>query len=181
MKKGVKIFLLFITVFIIFAIIFSIIILSYYNKYYKNYNYVQTNKRESSIIKMADNTYLDSYISKKKNTLVIFWASWCPSCKMESEALNNFILKQPNIPVIIVSHDKDYETLNNYLNINNYNWFVILDSEKTIREHIAPNTSGIPCAYLINTNGNIINYYKATFTEDMFLKFYNLENLDNIE
>lgn len=130
-------------------------------------------------INMVDNTFLKKYINKYGNTLVVFWSSLCSHCENEAEALNNFIISNKESQnIIVVSHDKDYSQLENYLREHNYNWNIILDSEKTIREHIDPGKTGIPASYLLDKNGNIINYYKGEMTLNNFNRFVNLESLE---
>ncbi len=130
-------------------------------------------------IHTADDTFLDKYIDKNNNTLVVFWSSLCSHCLNEAEELNNFIVSNnTNLKIIIVSHDYEYSDLEEYLKEHNYNWNVILDTDKTIRNHIDPGASGIPASYLLNKNGEIINYYKGELNFDEFTKFINLENIE---
>ena len=83
------------------------------------------------------------------------------------------MLSNPDIPVIVVSHDKNYDTLSNYIIENNYNWFVIFDTDKKIRNAISKNTSGIPSTYLLNKKGEVIKYKNGFFSKDDFFTFYN--------
>lgn len=134
--------------------------------------YIYFNDRESYIIDNVSNNFLDNYYGREK-TIIVFSASWCKYCVEEQEELNNFITNNPEKKIIIVSHDKSYEELENYLKINNFNWFVIYDKDKTIRNHIDPGSSGIPSSYLLDGQGKIIGYSKGKKTESEFLKFYN--------
>lgn len=134
--------------------------------------YVYLTNRESYIIHNVSNNFLDDYYGNEK-TMIIFSASWCKYCVEEQEQLNSFITNNPDKKIIIVSHDKSYEELENYLKINNFNWFVIYDKDKTIRNHIDPGSSGIPSSYLLDKDGEIIGYSKGKKTESEFLKFYN--------
>ncbi|MEG1363538.1 MAG: TlpA disulfide reductase family protein [Clostridia bacterium] len=141
-------------------------------------DYVYLEDRKSYIIKEADNTFLDKYLSNKK-TMVVFTASWCKYCVEEQEELNTFIKENKDKKIIIVSHDKNYEDLEKYLKDNNFNWFVILDKDKTIREHIDPGSSGIPSTYLLDKKKSIISMHKGTLTKDEFNTFFNEEmNVD---
>ncbi len=176
MKKNTtrKIFLiLFLIIFFVIAII-SFIYLKKTHNFFDNPKYIATSKRKDYIIANVDDTLLKKYVSKKDNTLIIFWASWCSTCIEESEQLNNFMINNPNIPIIIVSHDKNISDLQNYLSINNYNWFVILDTEKSIRESIDNGSKGIPATYLLDNNLNILSKTTDTMTEEEFFNFYNL-------
>jgi len=159
-------------IFIIIAI--SIISLFFvYSKKTNTIEYTKLKYRTNYTIHDANESYLTNYLSKKQNTLVIFFATWCPTCKEESSAINSFISNNVDIPVIVVSHDKNLDDLNNYFTENSYNWFAIFDSQKTIRENLDPGSSGIPCAYLLDPEGNILDYRKDEFTEEKLRDFYN--------
>lgn len=173
MKKNIKNkkLILILTILLLSILIISSFIL--YNQYNLNKNgYIKTKNRETYIIKQFDETYLSKYL-QKENILVIFFSSTCKYCVEEANGLNEFITSNPKIPVIMVSHDKTNEALNNYLSENNFNWFVILDTDKKIRSFIDKDATGIPSNYLINKDGVIVNHYKGPLTKDEFLDFYN--------
>lgn len=136
--------------------------------------YVYLKDRESYIIQNVDDNFLNEYYNNE-NTMVVFTASWCKYCVEEQNELNNFIINNPDKKIVIVSHDKTYEDLENYLKTNNFNWFVIFDKDKTIRQHIDPGSNGIPSTYLLNKNGNIIGFSIGKKNEIEFLQFYNNE------
>jgi len=139
-----------------------------------NSNYVYLQDRKSYIIRTVSEKFLENYYGNEK-TMIVFSASWCKYCVEEQNDLNNFIVNNPETKVIIVSHDDSYESLENYLKTNNFNWFVIFDKEKTIRQHIDPNVNGIPCEYLLDKSGKIIGFSKGAKTEEEFVQFYNNE------
>lgn len=165
---------------VVIPIIFIIFILAGYLFYLKPYiinmktGYIPTKRRNTYTIKNADDILLNNYISKKSNTLIVFWATWCPSCVDESNALNEFINNNPDIPVIVVSHDKTIEKVEQYLKENNFNWFVILDSERKLRTIIDTNTKGIPSTYLLDKDLNVLSKEVTQMSENDFYDFYNL-------
>lgn len=165
--------LLFFIVILIFIIYFGTLFFKE-NKYLFNNKYIHTKKRDTYIIKNVDDTLINSYISKDNNTLIVFWASWCQACIEESAELNNFINNNPDITVLVVSFDKSFSDLENYLSTTNYNWFIILDPNRKIRQSLDTDTKGIPAAYLINSNLDVIAKDISTMNEEQFLKFYNL-------
>lgn len=169
MSKNKKIIL---TLIFITIAISAISLFFIYHKRTNAIEYTRAKYRTSYIIHDASESYLTNYLSKKQNTLVIFFATWCPTCREESDSINSFISNNADIPVIVVSHDKNLDDLNNYFTENSYNWFAIFDSQKTIRENLDPGSSGIPCAYLLDSEGNILDYRKDEFTEEMLLDFY---------
>ncbi len=65
----------------------------------------------SSDLKTLDSRVLDSLIkmSKKKYTLVHFWATWCKPCRKEFPTLIKDVSKLHNADVILVSSDYDSE------------------------------------------------------------------------
>lgn len=174
-----KIFLIiFILLFIIIILAFGIYLCKSYlnnnkNKYMIN-GYVPTSNRNTYILQNVDDSLINNYISKHDNTLIVFWASWCQACVEEANELNNFINNNPNITVIVVSFDKNITDLENYLKNNNYNWFVIFDTERKIRKSLDNDIKGIPATYLINNTLNVISKEITSMDEDGLLKFYNL-------
>ena len=137
----------------------------------KNIDLTTAKSRKNYII--TDDKNLSNYINKDEKTLVIFWATWCSYCLEESNELNEYIKSNPYKSIIIVSHDDNKDDVKNYLEENGYNWFVILDSEKTIRENIDPGSSGIPSSYLLNSDMNILDFHKGKLSIDQFVSFYN--------
>lgn len=130
-------------------------------------------------ISIADDKFLKNYINKNGNTLVVFWSTLCSHCLNEAEDLNKYIeSSKDKQTIIIVSHDTEYSKLEDYLKEHNYNWNVILDSNKTIRNQIDPGKSGIPASYLLDKNENIINFYKGELNFNNFNKFVNQESLE---
>lgn len=125
-------------------------------------------------IQNVSENFLDDYYDEK-DTMVIFFASWCKYCVAEKDELNNFINNNKDKKIILVSHDDSYEALEIFLRDNNLTWTVILDTGKTIRNHIDPGTKGIPCAYLLDSKGKIKGYLKKQMTEQELLQFYNNE------
>lgn len=165
----------------IIIVIFISLLFILFNLFYSNSektniknNYIPTKKRTNYVIINSNDISLNNYISNKSNTLVIFWATWCSSCVEESNNINSFILNNPEIPVIIISHDKNLEKVEKFLKENNFNWFVILDTNRKIRESIDTDTKGIPATYLLNKDLNIISKVITQMSEDDFYNFYNL-------
>ena len=98
MNKKIFIIFIFIILLVTFISFFSI-----YDWYIDNNKYIATSKRNSHIIYTADENILNKYYVKNKNTIVVFLASWCPQCLEEAPELNEFMLSNPDIPVIVVS------------------------------------------------------------------------------
>lgn len=63
------------------------------------------------------------------NTLIIFWASWCPHCKKVLSEIKQIYDKQDKktLEIIAISIDTSKTELTNYLLKGDYNWINICD------------------------------------------------------
>ena len=170
MKKNI-IIIVSIIVILILSLLAVFGILYFKTDIFKTKDLTKTKYRKSFVI--SDNRNLKSYITDNENALVVFWATWCSHCVEEAEELNKFITSNPQKKVIIVSHDYTKEDLEKYLNEKGYNWFVIIDTDKTIREDLDPGSKGIPSSYLVNKDKNILNFHKGKLTLEQFNSFSN--------
>lgn len=170
----------------IFSIIFAMIILSVLVILYQSMGsskintiskYIPTNSRTSYIIKDATEELLKPYYDNK-NILVIAFASWCHNCNDEKDSINTFMKNNPDVEVIMVSHDENKADVEKYLQENDLNWFVIFDSKKTIRYSLDPESTSIPHTFLVDKTGKVLNSHKGTLTLDNLTRFYNGEKID---
>lgn len=179
MQKLAKvIFIISLVISVILIAISVIYILLQYNiiDSFLNNNYVAANKgvrKSSYIINIPDVELLDKYQEKGKDMLIIVMASWCHFCQDESEDLNRFINDNPGKKIIVVSHDDTMEDIEIFLKEHGYNWFVIFDPDMLIRNHIAPGSSGIPAAYLLDSNNNILNEHVGKLDYEGISELYN--------
>ena len=163
---------------IIISTIFILIVIAIFTILYFKTDILKINKditiaknRKSYVI--SEDKNLSNFTNKEDKTLIVFWATWCSYCVDEAQALNEYISFNPYKSIIIVSHDNNKDDLKNYLEENGYNWFVIVDSEKTIRENLEPGSTGIPSSYLLDKDGKIINFHKGKLTTNEFASFFN--------
>lgn len=144
-----------------------------YMKTSGKYLNLKSKNRNEYIINNVDETLLTNYIEKGKYTMVSFWASWCSNCQKESEALNSFMINNKDINFVVVSHDNSVDELNSYLQSHeNYNWFIIYDNKKTIRASIDKDANTIPRTYLLDGNGNVVDFIKGIATEEKLKELY---------
>ncbi len=166
-----KILIIISTIFILIVIAIFTILYFKTDIFKRNKDITIAKNRKSYVI--SEDKNLSNFTNKDDKTLVVFWATWCSYCVDEAQALNEYISFNPYKSIIIVSHDNNKDDLKNYLEENGYNWFVILDSEKTIRENLEPGSTGIPSSYLLDKDGKIINFHKGKLTTDEFASFFN--------
>ena len=95
-----------------------------------------------------------------KQTLLIFWASWCPHCMEEIPQLHTLI-KSKDIRVVAVSLDTDPETYNpvkeKLSNMEHYCDFKKWDSQPVNDYYI----KGTPTYFLLDEDNTIIKRYTA--------------------
>ena len=144
-----------------------------YMKTSGKYLNLKSKNRNEYIINNVDETLLTNYIENGKYTMVSFWASWCSNCQNESEAVNSFMIDNKDINFVVVSHDNSVDELNSYLQSHeNYNWFIIYDNKKTIRASIDKDANTIPRTYLLDGNGNVVDFIKGIATEEKLKELY---------
>ena len=169
MKKKLFIILsIVIGVLVIFTLVYFLVLKPYFESK-KDLTYGKY--RESFVI--SENRNLESFVNDDTNAVVVFWATWCSHCVEEAEDLNNFLSSNLGRKIIVVSHDYTKEDLEEYLKEKGYNWFVILDTDKTIREKLDPGSKGIPSSYLVNKDMNILNFHKGKLNLEQFINFSN--------
>ena len=169
MKKKVIIILSIVIVVLVILTLIYFLVLKPYFESKKDLTYGKY--RDSFVI--SENRNLESFVNDDTNAVVIFWATWCSHCVEEAEDLNNFIASNLGKKIIVVSHDYTKEDLEEYLKEKGYNWFVILDTDKTIREKLDPGSKGIPSSYLVNKDMNILNFHKGKLNLEQFINFSN--------
>lgn len=71
-------------------------------------------------------------MSRDKPTLVYFWGTWCPVCRVTSPTINT-LAAENNYPIVTIAikSGSDQE-LDRYLNEHNYNFTTINDQEGVI-------------------------------------------------
>ncbi len=104
---------------------------------------------------LIDNTNFSTQEQLKKPLLIHFWATWCPTCKLEAGNIQT-ISKDFNVITIAVKSGSDAE-IKAYLEENNYDFKVINDAKgKLSSQFLVP---AFPTTFIYNTQG------KLEFTE----------------
>jgi len=112
-KHYLKEIALFIVVMTIFANIISI---------YKSSDLNSESLKLSSVTLMNGELYI---LDKNRPLLIHFWATWCPTCKLEASNIE-LISKQYNVITIAVNSGSNRE-IQNYLDKNNFTFKVVND------------------------------------------------------
>ena len=104
-----------------------------------------------SSVKLLDN---QPYIFENadKPVLIHFWASWCPTCKLEASNIE-FLSKYFEVITIAVKSGSDDE-IKEWLSKNGYDYRVVNDSEGVLSSHF--NIMAFPTTLIYDKNKNLV-------------------------
>ena len=93
---------------------------------------------------------------KGKPTLLIFWATWCPPCRMELSKLQEHIIDPygDRINVLPLSRGEERSVVEEYISKMGYTFAVGLDSDQSIFNKYA--TNYIPRCFVIDAKGKVL-------------------------
>lgn len=112
---------------------------------------------------------------KGKVIFLNFWATWCPSCKMEMPDIQKLYEKYEkegdDSEVVILSisapntqNEEDIEGLKEFIEEKGYTYPVLMDDGGYIFG--AYGISSLPTTFMIDKNGDIFGYVQGALTED---------------
>lgn len=92
-----------------------------------------------------------------KKVYLNFWASWCPPCRREMPDIQKVYEKyqDKDLVVLTVNLGEDKNTVENFINRNNYSFRVLLDPYQSVAQ--AYDITSIPVSYFIDREGNIVS------------------------
>jgi thiol-disulfide isomerase/thioredoxin len=110
-------------------------------------------------------------IELKKNngkpTLINFWASWCPPCKVEMPHIQKAYEKygdQVNFLMVNVTAMDEVTKVKKFLKDGNYSFPVLLDQTGEVSETYQ--AFGLPTTYIIDQNAVIVDHIVGPMSED---------------
>ena len=145
--------------FIIFLTIFSNILSLYKSQ---NLNDLPLQIKYFELIN--NKTYI---VNGDKPLLVHFWATWCPTCKLEASNIE-FLSKHFEVLTIAVD-SKDNATVQKYLDTHEYTFNVVNDPHNQLSSQFK--IVGLPTTFIYDKNKNLVFSdvgYSSTFS--MYLK-----------
>lgn len=94
---------------------------------------------------------------KGEVVLLNFWASWCGPCVSEMPSIESLYMqtKDLNIKVIAVNLKESKNTVQNFLDTNNYTFETVLDVDGATGDSYG--IRSIPTTYIINKDGIIVS------------------------
>jgi len=87
--------------------------------------------------------------------LVVFWATWCPHCLSEMQALNNLHqdFADQNLEILAINIGENQSAVSSYQTKNKLAFQILLDPKKSITNKYK--VTGVPTHFFIDSNGVI--------------------------
>jgi len=117
-----------------------------------------------------------SGMTSSKETILVFWATWCPYCREELPAIQEFYNQNKNkIEVLGISVGESKNQVQSYLNKAGITFPMAIDSDQTVAR--AFNVSGIPTIIVVDKSLNIV-YYGHSMVEMLERIMTNVSNME---
>lgn len=154
----------------------------------KNDNKQVITTNSNSTIRVVN--FYDETMFKGKNTVLFMWASWCPNCQEEFEALDKILKKyknDENVNIVFIAHefeqtDGNIDSLLSLLEGGtvDFNTEILLDFGRVIRKQIDPEEGYIPRTYFLDKNCNVLEEVTEPVTvelvENLINKYYKADD-----
>ena len=127
-------------------LIIFIVILTLLMNIVSLYKADELNKQSLNSIKLNDKNI---QLPKDKPIMIHFWATWCPTCKLEASNIE-YISQKYNVITIAVNSDN----IEKYMKKNNLTFKVINDKDSKLSKLF--NISAYPTTFIYNKNKNLI-------------------------
>ena len=148
-------------------IIYFIIVLTIFSNVislYKSQSLNNTPLKIKSFELLNNKAYI---LHNNKPILLHFWATWCPTCKLEASNIE-FLSKYFDVITIAVN-SKDNQTIQAYLDKHDYSFNVVNDKNNILASQFK--IVALPTTFIYDKNKNLIFSdvgYSSTFS--MYMK-----------
>ncbi|HLD50450.1 MAG TPA: TlpA disulfide reductase family protein [bacterium] len=114
----------------------------------------------------GDGPVIFSGVNKESPVLLVFWASWCPSCVEEIPVLNEIQKKfsPRGLKILAVNVEESRQTIRDFQKTHPMNYPVLLDEKGKITEKFG--LAGVPAAVLAQKGGDVL-YFGFSLPADM--------------
>lgn len=105
---------------------------------------------ELKAVKLIDNTTYT--LQDNRPILIHFWATWCPTCKLEAANIN-LLSHSYQVITIAVSSGSDYE-IKKYLDEHGYDYKVVNDKDGSLARKFR--IAGFPTTFIYDKHKNLV-------------------------
>jgi len=120
---------------------------------------LDTNTFPQTKSQLIDGSYFETSTIKNKPLLVHFWATWCPTCKLEASNIQT-LSKKYEVLTIAVKSGSD-EALTKYMDENNFDFKVINDTHGHWAEEFK--IEAFPTTFIYDQKGEL-NFTEVGYT-----------------
>lgn len=106
---------------------------------------------------------------KGKKVMLNFWATWCPPCKAEMPAMEEFHKEAGDDVVILAVNIDPHLDVKAFVDENGITFPIPLDAEDKVNETYQ--VLSIPTTYFIDTKGNIGNKFIGAMNLDAMKQY----------
>jgi peroxiredoxin len=106
---------------------------------------------------------------KGKKVMLNFWATWCPPCKAEMPAMEEFHKEAGDEVVILAVNIDPHLDVQAFIDENGITFPIPLDAEDKVNETYQ--VLSIPTTYFIDTKGNIGNKFIGAMSLDAMKQY----------
>ena len=93
---------------------------------------------------------------REKPTLLVFWATWCPTCVEEIPLLNEWSEKYPGLRILAVNVQEPRTHVSEFAKHHQIRYPVVLDEEGDVAHEYG--LVGIPASVLLAKGGRVLYY-----------------------
>jgi thiol-disulfide isomerase/thioredoxin len=93
-----------------------------------------------------------SALTGKTPVLLVFWASWCTTCKEEIPRLSK--LNRETVKVVAVNEEESAWKTKRYVSMNKIDYQVVLDTDGSVAK--AFHVPGVPSCVILSKSGQIV-------------------------
>ena len=92
----------------------------------------------------------------EKPTMLVFWATWCPSCNEEIPILNQWSERYPHLQILAVNVEESGNRVRAFAKKKQIRYPVLLDEKGEVAQLYG--LVGIPASVLLAKGGRVIYY-----------------------
>lgn len=150
-------------------ILLFLVVISLFANALSFYKSSELNKKALSIKSVTLLNQQEYHIQKERPLLVHFWASWCPTCKLEADNIQR-ISQQYNVLTFAVTSGSN-EEIQSYLKEHNLDFKVVNDRNSYYASEFK--ISGFPTTFIYDKNQNLVfSDVGYTSTLGLFLRMW---------